>query len=174
MGVDRSELVCPLEAYNSFNDFIVREIDLAKRPIDPDPAVCVAPADGRVMVYPKIDVEQTFHIKRAVFDLRSFLRDEELAMLYNGGAMAVIRLYLADYHHVHFPADGVPRACRSIPGRYLAVSPYAKTRFVPFFGENFRSITMFDSRRFGRVAMVDVGAFTVGSIQQRFVPDGPV
>ena len=171
MDVDYSELVRPIDTYRSFNDFIIREIDLSKRPVDRDPAVCVSPADGRVLVYPEIDVGKVFHIKRAVFDLHSFLRDEDLVRLFAGGSMMVIRLYLADYHHVHFPADGVPRVPISIAGKYLAVSPYSKTRFVPFFGENFRMITLFESDRFGRIAIVEVGAFTVGSIQQGFPPD---
>jgi len=31
-------------------------------------------------------------------------------------------------------------------------------------------LTVFDSDHFGRIAIIEVGAFTVGSIQQRFMP----
>ena len=55
-------------------------------------------------------------------------------------------------------------------GRYFAVTPYARQWAVPFYGENRRSITLFDSDHFGRIAMIEVGAFTVGSIRQTFVP----
>ena len=171
MDVDMTESVRPIADFGSFNDFIIREIDLSRRPIDRDSDVCVSPADGRILVFPEIEADRSFRIKCASFDLRSFLRDDALVRAYAGGAMAVIRLYLADYHHVHFPADGVPEAPRSIPGRYLAVTPYSETWIVPFYRENFRMVTLVETHRFARIAIVEVGAFSVGSIQQRFEPE---
>jgi phosphatidylserine decarboxylase len=50
------------------------------------------------------------------------------------------------------------------------VSPYSQQKFVPFYSENHRMVTMLDSDHFGQVAMVEVGAFTIGSIQQRYQP----
>ena len=170
LEINRDELLRPLEAFESFNDFVTREIDLSKRPIDGDPNVCVAPADGRVLAYPVIEANRCFTIKRAAFDLRAFLSDDQLARVYSGGSMSVSRLYLADYHHFQFPADGVARAAVSIPGKYFAVSPYSERIIVPFYGENHRMVTLFDSEHFGQIAMVEVGAFTIGSIQQRFQP----
>jgi phosphatidylserine decarboxylase len=171
LAIDLDELSRPIEAFASFNDFITREIDLAKRPIDPNPNVCIAPADGRVLAYPVIDADQRFAIKRAEFDLRALLRDDDLGRAYAGGSLFVTRLYLNDYHHFHFPADGIARAVVSIPGKYFAVTPYSEQRLVPFYGENHRMVTLLDSDHFGQVAIIEVGAFTIGSIQQRFQPD---
>ncbi len=174
LAINLDELCRPVEAFESLNDFVIREIDLAKRPIDRDPDVCVAPADGRVLVYPRIDADRRFTIKRATFDLRALLRDEEMARTYSGGSLFVSRLYLNDYHHFHFPDDGVPRPAVSIPGKYFAVSPYAAQRLVPFYSENHRMVTLFDSDHFGQLAIVEVGAFTIGSIQQRYKPEARV
>ena len=41
---------------------------------------------------------------------------------------------------------------------------------IPFFSENFRTVTTIASESFGQVAMVEVGALTVGSIVQRYTP----
>ena len=170
LAIDLDELCCPVEAFKSFNDFITREIDLANRPIQPDPKICAAPADGRALVYPVIDADRIFAIKRAKFNLRALLRDEDMARAYSGGSLFVTRLYLNDYHHFHFPTDGVARAAVSIPGKYFAVSPYSEGELVPVYAENHRMVTLFESEHFGQVAMIEVGVFTIGSIQQRYQP----
>ena len=84
--------------------------------------------------------------------------------------MIISRLYLTDYHHFHFPDSGTPGIAVSYPGKYYAVSPYSLRRLVPFYAENHRMLTLFDSDHFGQIAMVEIGAFTVGSIQQRYRP----
>ncbi|MDH3216236.1 MAG: phosphatidylserine decarboxylase, partial [Candidatus Krumholzibacteria bacterium] len=80
------------------------------------------------------------------------------------------RLYLSDYHHFHFADSGIPGEAVSIPGKYYAVSPYARRALVPFYTENHRMVTTFDSDHFGRMILVEIGAFTVGSIQQHYQP----
>jgi phosphatidylserine decarboxylase len=170
MGVDLSEIPDRLESFRSFSEFISRRIDLAKRPIDPDPNRLVSPVDGRLLTYSGLDNSKTFQIKGGLFERERLLANHELAIRYNGGPVVILRLYLADYHHFHFPDSGIPHEPRSFPGRYFAVSPYAREWAVPFYGENHRVVTLFDSDHFGTMAIVEVGAFTVGSVRQRFSP----
>lgn len=170
MGIDMSECLKRPEEFSSFAEFFVREIDLAKRPIDPEPDACVAPCDGRVLAYPTIEAGQRFRIKRHLFDLERCLRDPELTRRFAGGALVVSRLALRDYHHFHFPVEGVAGEARAIVGGYDAGGPYSLERLLPFFSENFRMVTTLTETRFGAVAMVEVGALTVGSIVQRFAP----
>jgi len=169
MGVDLDECVKRVSEFESFNDFIIREIDLSRRGIDPDPATCVAPVDGRVLAYPVVGVDRVMTVKHAQLDMRSLVKDERLAESYAGGSLVVSRLHLSDYHHFHFPAEGTPRGAVRIPGRLFAVTPYSASRLVPFFTENYRMLTVFDSDRFGQMLIVEVGAFSIGSIQQRYV-----
>jgi phosphatidylserine decarboxylase len=174
LAIDLDELCRPIEAFESFNDFIIREIDLSKRLIARDPNICVAPVDGRVLVYPLIDADRSFPIKRAEFNLAALLRDQNLVTAYSGGSLFVSRLYLNDYHHFHFPDDGIAHAPVSIAGKYFAVSPYSRRKLVPFYAENHRMVTLVDTDHFGQIAMIEVGAFTVGSIQQRYQPGSQV
>jgi phosphatidylserine decarboxylase len=127
-----------------------------------------------VLAYPYVPVDATFRIKRAAFNLESLLRDAALAREFAGGSMAVCRLGLSDYHHFHFPDSGTPGPPIALRGRYHAGGPYAERALVPFFAENHRMLTLFDSDHFGRMAMIEVGALTVGSIQQRFRPGARV
>lgn len=168
--VNVDELVRPIEDFSSFNQFFTREIDLSTRPINPDPHVCVAPTDGRVLTYPGVEIDHTFHIKGASFNLRRFLRDDALAAQYAGGAMVISRLAFSDYHHFHFPDSGVPGHAVPIRGKYDAVGPYARTRPVPFYAENYRVLTLLQSDHFGQIGMIEIGALAVGSVQQRYQP----
>lgn len=166
--VNEDELICPMEDFKSFNDFFKREIDLSKRRINPSTHVCISPVDGKILAYQSMNPEMSFRIKRSIFNLRSFLCDETLVERYRQGSMVVGRLSLRDYHHFHFPDSGFPGEAISIKGKYYASGPYNLRKLIPFFSENYRMLTIFDSEHFGKITIVEIGAFTVGSIQQRF------
>jgi phosphatidylserine decarboxylase len=171
MKVDVDELLQPLSSFGSFSEFISRPIDLSRRRIDPDPQTCISPADGRLLAYPVVHASTPLRIKSSILDLRGLLAADELTDRYDGGSVVILRLYLADYHRFHFPDSGTPGPPRAVPGRYFAVTPYARRWAVPFYAENHRVVTLLDSDAFGRIAIVEVGAFTVGSVRQTFVPE---
>jgi phosphatidylserine decarboxylase len=171
MGINNNESIFSLEHFATFNDFFIRQIDPKKRPICNDPDVCIAPVDGKVLAYPIVEPDSTFRIKRSRFNLREFLCDDVLAEKFAGGSMIISRLCLADYHHFHFPDSGIPGKAKSIQGKYYAGGPYALRTLIPFYSENHRMLTLFDSDHFGQMAMVEIGAFTVGSIRQTYQAD---
>jgi phosphatidylserine decarboxylase len=57
-----------------------------------------------------------------------------------------------------------------IKGWLYSVSPVALRRRLRYLIENKRIVTLIETQEFGTVAMVEVGATNVGSIQQSFVP----
>jgi phosphatidylserine decarboxylase len=174
MEIDMSESELGVADFRSFQDFFVRAWREGARSICAEPGVLVAPVDGKVLAYPRVEARATFRIKRATFDLDGLLRDPALAETFAGGSMVICRLGLADFHHTRFPDSGTPGTPRSIPGRYHAGGPYAERGLVPFFAENHRMVTPFDSDHFGPMAIVEVGALTVGSIRQAFAPGARV
>ena len=174
LGVDVADMTRPLEEFRSFYDFFIRDIDLSRRPSTSDPEICAAPVDGRVLAYSDIGPDRPFQIKRAVFDLRGFLQDDDLACRFAGGTLFISRLGLADYHYVHFPYAGVPGQSRPVAGKYHAGGPYSLRRLIPLYAENFRMVTPVNSDRFGRAVIAEIGALGVGSIRQLFQPDSPV
>ncbi len=170
MNINLNESLQPIEEFKSFNDFFTREIDLSKRTIDNHPSVCIAPTDGKVLAYPTIDARMTFRIKCNVFNLRELVQDENLSQKFDGGSMIISRLALSDYHRVHFPDSGIPNTPIAISGKYYAGGPYSISRLLPFYRENYRMLTLLDSDHFGLMGIVEIGAFTVGSIQQTYIP----
>lgn len=170
MGIDMADFAQPVSAYRCFNDFFVRVPLKDRRPIDRRPGRCISPVDGKLLAFPHVGMGQPVQIKRHLFDLRTLLRDDTLASKYNGGSLLVCRLHLSDYHHVHFPDSGVPHKPHIINGSLYAGGPYALRHIVPFYTQNVRTYTEFDSDHFGQMLVIEVGAFTVGSIRSAFRP----
>ena len=173
-GIDTGEMIRPLNAFASFAEFFEREIDLSHRQIRREPGVCIAPADGRALAYEGIDPRQTFRIKGSDFDLGALVGDERIAERHAGGSAFITRLYICDYHHVHFPDAGTCSRAVPIQGGLYAVSPYGRRSHPPFYSENFRMRSELRSENFGTITMVEIGAFTVGSIRHRYEPGARV
>jgi phosphatidylserine decarboxylase len=170
VGIDPASLEPKPDAYSSFNDFFMRPLAAGDHEFDGRPDRCLSPVDGRILVYESVSRDQVFSIKRNRFTLEGMLNDRGLADSFDGGAIAICRVGLADYHGFHFPDSGVAGRARSVEGRYYAGGGYALSSMTPFYTENRRDITLLESDRFGSMAIVEIGAFTVGSIRQRYQP----
>ncbi len=170
MGIDPSALPSSPGGYDTFHDFFIREVDLSNRSVIPDPQICICPVDGKVLAYPAITRDAHYRIKRCSFNLAGFLKDEALAEIVSDGSMAVCRLSLGDYHHFHFPDSGRPAEAVPIQGFCHAGGSYSFRNLIPFFTENYRMRTLFESDHFARMLIVEIGALTVGSIIQTFRP----
>ncbi len=160
--------------YKTFNEFFFRALKPEARPIAPGDRVAVLPADGRHLAFQDVDTAAGFYVKGQKFSVAEFLGDESLAAKFAGGAMLISRLCPVDYHRFHFPVSGTPGESRLINGWLYSVSPVALRRRLGFLVENKREVTLIENPIFGTVAIVEVGATNVGSIQQSFVPGRPV
>jgi phosphatidylserine decarboxylase len=156
--------------YKTFNEFFYRALRPEARPIAAGERVAVFPADGRHLVFPDVDVAGGFDVKGSKFTLVELLGDAALAESFAGGAMLISRLCPVDYHRYHFPVGGTPGESRRVEGWLYSVSPIALRRRLRYLVENKREVTAIENPAFGAVAMVEVGATNVGSIQQSFVP----
>ncbi|MBL9201500.1 MAG: phosphatidylserine decarboxylase [Opitutaceae bacterium] len=156
--------------YKSFNEFFYRALKPGARPIAEGEKVAVFPADGRHLAFSDVESADGFYVKGAKFTLAELLCDAALAEKFAGGAMLISRLCPVDYHRFHFPVAGVPGDARLIGGWLYSVSPIALRRRIRYLVENKRVVTLVESPQFGTVAIIEVGATNVGSIQQSFVP----
>ena len=173
-NIDVDEFAKSAFDYKTFNEFFYRALKPEARPIAPGDNVAVFPADGRHLAFPDVDAAAGFYVKGFKFSLSDLLGDDTLAGKFAGGAMLISRLCPVDYHRFHFPVSGLPGESRLINGWLYSVSPVALRRQVRYLVENKRVITLVESPQFGTVAVVEVGATNVGSIQQSFVPGRPV
>jgi len=157
--------------FKSFNDFFYRKLKKNARTIG---TKIVSPADGKILVFPKIDEVSSFFIKGSNFTLENFLQNQSLAQKYSNGAMAIIRLAPPDYHRYHFPTSGIASVSTKIKGHYFSVSPLALKGSLQIFCENKREYCTLSTIDYGNILIVDVGATMVGSIIQTYLPDSKV
>ena len=156
--------------YKTFNEFFYRALKPEARPIANGDKVATFPADGRHLAFQDIQAAAGFYVKGSKFSFAELLGSDEEAKHFAGGAMLISRLCPVDYHRFHFPVSGIPGESRLINGWLYSVSPVALRRRLRYLIENKRVVTLIESPEFGKVAMVEVGATNVGSIQQSFVP----
>lgn len=168
-GVDASEFA--EKQFHSFNDFFIRKLNPACRPIDPDPQVLAMPADGRYLVYPKFS---QFKVKGQQFSLEQFLQHGPASRRYSEGSMAIIRLCPTDYHRFHFPCDGLAYKPHLINGALFSVNPIALRKNIAILSENKRVVTEIESDHFGTILYVEIGATFVGSIHQTYEPNNRI
>lgn len=168
--LDAADLPCQLTQFQTFSEFFTRPMAPGRRTLAGSKWICISPVDGKAYVIAKISKDESLRIKRCVFNLSRLLNDPAAAQRFDGGTAVIFRLCLCDYHRFHFPVSGIPNMAVSIAGRCYAGGPYNETFHVPFYFENVRMITTINSDSFGHVAMVEIGAFTVASIVQKYRP----
>ena len=160
-NIDMSDY--PKIKYKSFNDFFIRRIDTDKRKIDKDNNSLIAPADSKLIVYP-IDQNLILNIKNSKYMLKDILKDDKLALEYQNGYCLVFRLSVDDYHHYHFIDDGKVLSNKKIKGFFHTVNPIVYDKYKVFC-ENFREVTVLDTKNFGKIVQIEVGALMVGKIK---------
>jgi len=173
-GLNASEFLEDPAGFKSFNEFFYRKLKPAARPIDPDPAAVVFPADGRHLGFQNASQIEGIFVKGQVLDLKSLIRDDQLAAKYARGSMVMSRLCPVDYHRFHFPVAGVPTRPEILNGPLFSVSPIALRRNIRFLVENRRARSLVETKDHGTVLMFEIGATNVGSIEYTFVAGEPV
>lgn len=150
------------KAYNSFNDFFIRQLKPGCRPLAE--ADIVSPVDGCISELGAIEKGQLLQAKGRYYTVQELLGcSSEQAALFEQGKFATIYLSPKDYHRVHMPIEGTLLSMNYIPGALFSVQPRT-ARVVPnLFARNERLAVFFDTK-VGPMAMVMVGAIIVGAI----------
>lgn len=165
-NIDMSIAIEPeLENYECFNDFFTREIDLKHRPIDADDKSFCSPVDGAMSQFGHIESGRMIQAKNHNYSALEILGgDQKHAELFEQGEFCTIYLAPKDYHRIHMPCDGKLISMAHVPGQLFSVNPLTAQNVPKLFARNERVVCLFDTK-FGKMAMVLVGATIVGSIE---------
>lgn len=155
-AIDLSE--CEKQVYDSFNDFFIRKRGYYTDTLDKE---LMAIADARLSIY-TIESHTKLKIKGSIYTIEDLLNHQEEAKRYEGGTCLVYRLALEDYHRYvylddgkilnHYFVKGVLHTVRSISEHYNV------------FVTNAREVMALQTKHFGCVTQIEVGAMTVGKI----------
>jgi phosphatidylserine decarboxylase len=162
-----------VDQYASFNDFFTRALRRDARPLPADPRALIAPADGKLSQFGRIDAGTLLQAKGVRYPLRSLLLDSRAAAAFDGGWFATIYLAPADYHRVHVPFDATLVRSVAIPGELFSVNADTEAAIPQLFCRNERLVMHFETA-YGPLVVVMVGALIVASIETVFgTPPSP-
>ena len=172
--IDASEFLLPIHQFRSFNDFFIRQLQPAARPICSKQNCAIIPSDGRYYFYQNISETSGFIVKDQKFKLETLIEDKNLAKKYAKGTMVMARLCPTDYHRYHFPVSCTPGKTRFVNGWLYSVNPLAVQKDIHIFTQNKRTVCELETEDFGKVLFIEIGATNVGSIRQTYTPHQPV
>ncbi|KAI1006660.1 Phosphatidylserine decarboxylase proenzyme 3 [Podosphaera aphanis] len=165
--LDMTEVLLPIEKFNSFNEFFYRKLKPEARPCSAphNPGIVVSPADCRCVVFNRMDDAIRIWVKGREFSIERLLGNAypQDVSRYKNGALGIFRLAPQDYHRFHVPVDGIMGEPKTIQGEYYTVNPMAIRSALDVYGENIRIVIPIDSVAHGRVMIICVGAMMVGS-----------
>ncbi len=165
--VDMSEYVS--KKYVSFNDFFTRKAKEDRRAFSKVLSDLPAPCDGKLTAY-NIAANGTFQIKGSAYTINSLLQDKALADEFVGGVCLIFRLTPDDYHRYAFIDDGEVISRKRIKGVLHTVRPIACARYK-VYAQNTREYTVMNTKRFGKVVQMEVGALFVGRVSNHPLRD---
>jgi phosphatidylserine decarboxylase precursor len=156
-----------ISRYPTFEDFFTRALKTASRPICnvDDPSHAVVVADSRVVVFNSIGEAKALWIKGKNFSLNDLVMSNEVGDKFRHAAIASFRLSPQDYHRYHSPVQGTIQSFQSLPGDYYQVDPVALQSNVDILTRNRRDFVVMETKEFGEVLFVAIGATDVGSVQ---------
>ena len=132
-----------------------------------------APVEGRYLAYAATTSDQNFEVKGRSLGLAALLGSEEEAKAFVGGPLLLARLSPMDYHRFHYPDEGMTLKQVTISGKLNSVSPFAFQQKPKIYLENERRVSILETKHFGRLAYIEVGALCVGKIVQTHDPRLP-
>jgi phosphatidylserine decarboxylase len=162
--IDMSEFK-PIE-FRSFAEFFGREFRPGVRKFPAAPEQMGAFSEARYFAWEKIERDQKFPVKGHSLSAERILGSAKRAEPFMGGPVLLARLAPVDYHHNHYPDDGETVDSAWIGGPLWTINWHALLHQEDILFSNHRQVNILQTRHFGHLAFVEVGAMSVGRIQQ--------
>jgi phosphatidylserine decarboxylase len=152
-------------AYRSFAEFFDRRLRPGVRKFPSAAGEMGAFAEARYFGWTRVEAEQRFPVKGHSLSPEQILGTAQRARPFIGGPVLLARLAPVDYHHVHYPDDGRTLDHDRRGHRLWTVNWHALSSKPHILFSNERNINILETRHFGRLAFVEVGALSVGRAQ---------
>jgi phosphatidylserine decarboxylase len=154
-----------MSPYSSFNNFFIRKFKPGKR-VFAEGNIFPAPCEARYFAWDKIDENVSLPVKGKFLSARSLLGNDKWAEAFYEGPGFIARLCPVDYHRFHFPDDGVVLDHYPVHGKLDSVNPIALHKKGRILIDNERYVSILETKHFGKLAYIEVGATCVGKIVQ--------
>jgi phosphatidylserine decarboxylase precursor len=146
----------------SFNAFFIRELKVPLKVIKNTETI-YSPVSARVMLYNYKNLYKLkLHIKGKNFSLLKLINEKKIEKKYS---VAVCRLAINDYHHVHMPEDGILIKISEFNGTYTSVDiDYLRNSEYNVLNDNKRVVLKFKRSDDSRFYIILIGSILISSI----------
>lgn len=155
-----------IDPYSSFNQFFIRRFKSGKRPFPIALNELGAPAEARYFAYDSIRDDELIPVKGKYLNAPLLLANAKWQDMFKDGPCLLARLCPVDYHRYHYPDQGKVLDHYPVHGKLHSVNPLALKEKEDIFATNERVVTILETKNFGKLAYVEVGAIMVGKIIQ--------
>jgi phosphatidylserine decarboxylase len=150
-------------AHKTLNSYFLRRFRAGARPFPENQKVLGSPAESYVLAKAKWESESPYPIKEA------FLRPEDLlgrhSASFRDGPSLVLRLSPSEYHRFHSPDTAVLETIEAHDGPLYSVNPVSLRHDPRVLIRNKRLLFILRTEKFGRLALIAVGATCVGRMK---------
>jgi phosphatidylserine decarboxylase len=153
--------------HRTYAEFFERPFRAGARSFPSAPLVMGAFAEARYFAWEKLLPRQEFPIKGHSLNAEHLLGSADKARLFEGGPVILARLAPVDYHHLHYPDDGTTIDNQRLGKRLWTVNANALRNQPDILFRNERVVQILETRKFGRLGFVEIGALSVGRIVQK-------
>ena len=152
--------------YRSFAEFFDRRFRPGVRQFPSAADQMGAFAEARYFAWDRLQADQRFPIKGHSLCPEQILGNAQRARPFIGGAVFLARLAPVDYHYVHYCDDGNTLDHDRLGRRLWTVNRHALENKQDILFSNERNVNILQTPHFGRLGFVEVGALSVGRIDQ--------
>lgn len=152
--------------YSSFNQFFIRKFKDGKRPFVADQNEMSAFSEARYFGYERVSADDKVQVKGINLSPKDLISHPKWEEFFNEGPLLLARLCPVDYHRFHYPDDGEIIDDYRIHGSLHSVNPLALKSKPDILISNERHVTIIETKNFGKIAYIEVGAICVGKIVQ--------
>ena len=152
--------------YRSYAEFFDRRFRSGVRKFPSSPEEMGAFAEARYFGWQNVEPGQKFPVKGHSLGAEQILGSAGRAHSFAGGPVLLVRLAPVDYHHMHYPDDGTTQDHQRLGRRLWTVNWHALQSKPDILFVNERNVNILETRNFGRLGFVEVGALSVGRIAQ--------
>jgi phosphatidylserine decarboxylase precursor len=158
-----------ISKFKSQNDFFIRKI--TNKPTNKillnQENYIISGSESRVSIFKNNPESFKVFIKGENFSIPLLLdtTNKDIIDYYKDCYIIIFRLSPQDYHRFHIPFKGNLLHSKNYKGNYMSVSPILVKTKKNVYTKNKRNISYFETKNFGIVAHIAIGATCVGSIQ---------
>lgn len=152
--------------YSSFNKFFIRRFKPGIREFVKNENEMAAFSEARYFGYGSVRDDDRVPVKGRYLKPKELLSNVSWETTFHDGPLLLARLCPVDYHRFHYPDDGVILDDYRVPGVLHSVNPLALKAKQDILITNERHVTIIETKNFGKLAFIEVGAICVGKIVQ--------